>query len=79
MGTLEKWEKYTRSDTSIGRRKHGTEFLPEDTKGEQGIGSIFQDGKWDSGKMVQSFGQFGSSSNNDVVEGNGKVICHLHN
>ena len=74
MDTLENWEKFTRSDASIGRRKQGTEFLPE---GEQGIGSIFEDGRWDSGKMVQSFGRFGSLSKSNVVEGNEKVMNQI--
>ena len=74
VDTLEKWEKFTRSDASTGRRKQGTEFLPE---GEQGIGSIFEDGRWDSDKMVQSFGRFGSLSKSNVLEGNEKVMDQI--
>jgi phosphatidylinositol-3,4,5-trisphosphate 3-phosphatase/dual-specificity protein phosphatase PTEN len=68
VDTLEQWEKYTRDDTNIGRRKPGTDSLPEDKDGEYGIGKLFDSGKWDKGKMVRSFSRLGTSSQDDVVE-----------
>lgn len=67
--TLEQWEEYTRDDPKrMGRRKPGTDHLPEDDTGEKGIAAIFKDGKWDQGKMVRSFGRLGTVSKHDVVE-----------
>ncbi|KAF8327742.1 uncharacterized protein EI90DRAFT_2927531 [Cantharellus anzutake] len=66
--TLEKWERYTRSDANIGRRKPGTESLPDDSKAERSVSSIFDDAKWDNDKMVCRFGRFGLLSKSDVIE-----------
>lgn len=50
----------------MGRRKPGTGVGSEDGK-EAGISQLFEDGKWDSGKMVRSFARVGAVSKDDVV------------
>ncbi|KAG9048212.1 Telomerase protein component 1 [Tulasnella sp. UAMH 9824] len=63
VDVLEEWERKTRGKT-IGKRKSkvGEEDVVADTgdKGvDIGIHGIFEDGKWDSGKMVKSFARMG--------------------
>ncbi|KAG8905161.1 large subunit of alpha-aminoadipate reductase, partial [Tulasnella sp. 417] len=62
---LEEWERKTRGKT-IGKRKSrvGEEEVVADTEAKGvdiGVHGIFDDGKWDSGKMVKSFARMGEA------------------
>lgn len=39
---------------------------PVAADGEQGIAKLFDDGKWDSGKMVRGFARVGALDKSDV-------------
>lgn len=74
--SLEKWEEHTRSlDGQIGKRRPGSEHL-----GEESLDTFFNDGRWDSGKMVPSFAKMGAFGDGSVTktndEGN-KVITFV--
>ncbi|KAG8906498.1 Telomerase protein component 1, partial [Tulasnella sp. 408] len=63
VDVLEEWERKTRGKT-IGKRKSkvGEEEVVADTEDKGvdiGVHGIFEDGKWDSGKMVKSFARLG--------------------
>ena len=56
VNTLEKWEKYSRSeDGNLGKRKKGSEHMDDDD-----LSGLFKTDKWDHGKMVRSFARLGS-------------------
>ncbi|KAF8316846.1 hypothetical protein DL93DRAFT_2077655 [Clavulina sp. PMI_390] len=82
--TLESWEKHTRDPKSMGRRRPGSETMhdPIAADGEQGIAKLFDDGRWDNGKMVRSFARLGSLADSDVFasrEGGERIVTHrLH-
>ncbi len=68
---LERWEVHTRDDSSghMGRRKPGSEHM-----GEEELGKIFEDGKWDNKKMVRSFARMGTTEEHATTkEGEEKV------
>lgn len=63
VDVLEEWERKTRGET-IGKRKSkvGEEEVVADTEDKGfdiGVHGMFDDGKWDSGKMVKSFARMG--------------------
>jgi phosphatidylinositol-3,4,5-trisphosphate 3-phosphatase/dual-specificity protein phosphatase PTEN len=61
---LESWERHTRNvEGDFGRRRDGSEHL-----GDEGISEIFENGKWDEGKMVRSFAKLGRTEKKIVVE-----------
>ncbi|KAG7091925.1 hypothetical protein E1B28_008318 [Marasmius oreades] len=67
---LEKWERYTRDEANVGRRRPGTRDFGSET-----LNDIFEGGKWDKSKMVRSFARLGCSDDNDITKSdNGKVI-----
>jgi phosphatidylinositol-3,4,5-trisphosphate 3-phosphatase/dual-specificity protein phosphatase PTEN len=73
VNTLEGWEKHTRdpdprNPRKMGRRRPGSEAMPNPVAadGEQGIAKLFDDGKWDSGKMVRSFARMAVINKEDV-------------
>lgn len=69
VSLLEDWEKYTRGEgDQFGRRKPGTDHLPEDEDGEKGIAKLFESGEYDKGKMVRSFGRLGTVAKGDIIE-----------
>ncbi|KZS97246.1 phosphatases II [Sistotremastrum niveocremeum HHB9708] len=63
--TLERWEKHTRQTHHFGQRKEGSDSLD----GAQ-IQDLFSDGKWDKGKMVQSFAKLGLADQAVKIEEN---------
>lgn len=65
VDVLEEWERKTRGK-NIGKRKSGVgdeEVVAdnEDKVVDVGVHGIFNDGKWDSGKMVKSFARMGET------------------
>ncbi|KAG9003093.1 Telomerase protein component 1 [Tulasnella sp. 427] len=63
---LEEWERKTRGKT-IGKRKslvrEDEAVEDKENKGvDVGVHGLFEDGKWDSGKMVKSFARLGEES-----------------
>lgn len=63
VDVLEGWEKHTRDENHVGWRKPGTEHL-----GEEEVGKVFEDGKWDTKKMVRSFARLGPIGDDAVVK-----------
>lgn len=62
---LEKWDVYTRDPQgNMGKRHFGPEYLSLDVRGED-VTRIFENGKWDKGKMLQSFAHFGVDKEED--------------
>lgn len=61
VSILEDWEKRTRTPGKMGRRN------PDAEQGEVGLARLFEDGKWDTGKMVKNFARFGTGGKSDVV------------
>lgn len=65
VDVLEEWERKTRGK-NIGKRKSGVgdeQVIAdnEDKVVDVGVHGIFNDGKWDSGKMVKSFARMGET------------------
>ncbi|OBZ78147.1 Phosphatidylinositol 3,4,5-trisphosphate 3-phosphatase and dual-specificity protein phosphatase PTEN [Grifola frondosa] len=55
VSTLEKWERHTRDKGGdMGKRRSDGDHLEGDA-----LMDVFQDGKWDSSKMVRSFARLG--------------------
>ena len=52
----------------MGRRRPDSETMPNPVSadGEQGIAKLFDDGKWDTGKMVRSFARMAVVNKEDV-------------
>lgn len=66
---LEKWEEHTRSpDGQMGKRRPGSEYM-----GEESLDTFFNDGRWDSGKMVPSFAKMGAFGDGSVTKTNDRV------
>lgn len=68
---LERWEVHTRDDSSghMSRRKAGSEHM-----GEEELNKVFEDGKWDTKKMVRSFARIGATEEHTTTkEGEEKV------
>ncbi|KAK0240302.1 phosphatases II [Armillaria nabsnona] len=64
--SLEKWEEHTRSpDGQMGKRRSGSEYM-----GEESLDALFNDGRWDSGKMVPSFAKMGAFGDGSVTKTN---------
>ncbi|KAK0459561.1 uncharacterized protein EV420DRAFT_1269032 [Desarmillaria tabescens] len=62
--SLEKWEKHTRNpDGHMGERRPGSECM-----GEEELNTFFNDGRWDSGKMVPSFAKMGAFGDGSVIK-----------
>lgn len=61
---LEEWEAYTRDPNGhMGKRRPGSERLSRGQSTEEEVLShIFNDGKWDRGKMVRSFARLGAKN-----------------
>lgn len=56
VDALEKWEQHTRDPSGkMGRRKPNTEHMATGPDGEERLEDFFRDGKWDKGKMVNTF------------------------
>ncbi|KAF4581672.1 Telomerase protein component 1 [Pleurotus pulmonarius] len=71
---LERWEVHTRDASSgrMGRRKVGSEHM-----GEEELGKIFEDGKWDDKKMVRSFARMGTTEEHATTkEGEEKITAY---
>lgn len=66
MRTLEGLERETRAgDDQLGRRKpHGEDVQVEGRT----VKTMFEDGKWDKGKMVRSFARMATEGNVEKVE-----------
>ncbi|KAF8067782.1 hypothetical protein FPV67DRAFT_1669665 [Lyophyllum atratum] len=60
---LEKWERHTRDERHMGRRRPGSEHM-----GEEEVGRIFAGGKWDREKMVRSFARMGAVGEGTIVK-----------
>ncbi|PBK77978.1 phosphatases II [Armillaria solidipes] len=74
--SLEKWEEHSRSpDGQMGKRRPGSEHM-----GEESLDTFFNDGRWDSGKMVPSFAKMGAFGDGSVTKTNdrdNKVITFV--
>ncbi|KAK0197271.1 hypothetical protein F5146DRAFT_1014777 [Armillaria mellea] len=74
--SLEKWEEHTRSlDGQMGKRRPGSEHMAEES-----LDTFFNDGRWDSGKMVPSFAKMGAFGDGSVTKTNdedNKVITFV--
>lgn len=68
---LETWEKYTRDEKHMGWRKPGSEHM-----GDEQFSRMFEDGKWDKGKMVRSFARLGAVGDGAILQNN-KVGVYL--
>ena len=51
---LETWERHTRNEKHFGWRRTGSEQM-----GDANLDQLFEDGKWDKGKMIRSFAGLG--------------------
>lgn len=69
VDTLESWETHTRDERHMGWRKPGTEHL-----GEEEVGKVFADGKWDTKKMVRSFARLGPVGDGAVVKSETETV-----
>ena len=69
--TLERWERFTRDEGgAMGVRRKGASEM----EGEGSISELFEDGRWDSKKMVRSFARMGTLKEEDVrKESTGEV------
>ncbi|KAI0711274.1 phosphatases II [Earliella scabrosa] len=72
--TLERWERFTRDEGgAMGVRRKGASEM----EGEGSISELFEDGRWDSKKMVRSFARMGTLKEEDVrkesTSENGKI------
>lgn len=63
VDVLEEWEKHTRDENHMGWRKPGTYHM-----GEEEVGKVFEDGKWDTKKMVRSFARLGPVGEDAIVK-----------
>ena len=72
--TLERWERRTRDEAgNMGRRRPGSE-----RDGEEALGDVFKDGRWDKGKMVRPFARLGVVRSEDYrKEETDQVSCNL--
>jgi len=52
---LESWEKHTRDEKILGCRRPGSEYM-----GDRELNRVFEDGRWDRGKMVRPFARLGA-------------------
>lgn len=61
---LERWEAHTRDDGGhMGKRKKGVDHM-----GEEALSKVFEDGRWDKGKMVRSFARLGVIGKDPVLK-----------
>lgn len=85
---LRSGRKKTRDPANLGRRRAGTgkgtaqsTFTADganeaDVQGEEkSITKLFEEGKWDTGKMVRSFARVGALNKRDVATSHEGVSC----
>jgi phosphatidylinositol-3,4,5-trisphosphate 3-phosphatase/dual-specificity protein phosphatase PTEN len=73
INLLEKWERLSRSEHHIGRRKTGSEHIDKE------LSNVFVDGRWDNIKMVNTFARLGAVGEVSVhKDSSNEVWKNLH-
>ncbi|KAK7467326.1 Telomerase protein component 1 [Stygiomarasmius scandens] len=77
---LERWERYTRDDSENGQGNMGRRKAGSDHFGNEVLGEMFKEGKWDTDKMVRSFARMGTLDPNAITKsddgGHGKIMTY---
>jgi phosphatidylinositol-3,4,5-trisphosphate 3-phosphatase and dual-specificity protein phosphatase PTEN len=67
---LETWEEHTRDEKHMGWRRPGSERM-----GGEELSRVFEDEKWDKGKMVRSFARLGAVGDPAMEKSEENKVC----